>query len=69
MPTTTDRGAILHLAGARALSPAVRDGRPALAPKGDLAGRCGWEPFFRALDRHGLAVAWEGDGEPAIVPR
>jgi hypothetical protein len=56
-----DRGEIIHLAGRRRLSPALRDGRPALVGPGDLQGRCGWEPFFAALERSGLAVRVTGE--------
>lgn len=67
--TLTDRSDVLHLAGRRRLSPAVRGGAPALAPVGDPAGRCGWAAFFAALERAGLAVADDGDGPPRLVPR
>lgn len=56
-----DRGAILDLAGNGHLSPAIRDGVPALAPEGENAGRTGWAPFFAALDAAGLEVAWDTD--------
>ncbi len=68
----TDRGDILHLAGRQRLSPAVRAGAPLLLPVGDPAGRCGWAPFFAALERAGLAVVpgdEAGDGPPRLVPR
>jgi hypothetical protein len=68
MPTT-DHGDIIHLAGRHRLSPAVRDGVPALVPVGDGRGRCGWAPFFAALARAGLAVAEGGEGEVRLVPR
>ncbi len=63
-----DRGVILHLAGRHHLSPALRDGGPALVGPGDTAGRCGWEPFFRALLQRRLAVAFEEDGSARTVP-
>ncbi len=70
MPATVDRGDILHLAGFRRLSPALRDGLPALVAHGEAGARCGWEPFFRALSARGLAVAWAGDDGPVrMVPR
>ncbi len=69
MSPVLDRGEILHLLGRHHLSPAVRDGAPALAGHGDPTGRCGWEPFFRALEARGLAVVAEGDAEPRLVPR
>ena len=57
MPATTDRGDILHFAGRHSLSPALRDGLPALVGTGDQAGRCGWEPFFAAMENRRLALA------------
>jgi hypothetical protein len=56
MPVTTDRGDVIHFAGRHALSPAVRDGAPALAGHGDQAGRCGWERFFTAMAERRLAL-------------
>jgi hypothetical protein len=70
MPATTDRGEIMHAAGRARLSPALRDGAPALLPTDETAGRCGWAPFFAALEARRLAVAWD-DADPAslrIVP-
>ena len=64
----TDRMDVIHGLGARELSPAVRDGGPALAAHGDRDGRCGWAPFFAALDARGLAVDL-GEGEARLVPR
>ncbi len=58
MPSTTDRGDIVHFAGFHHLSPAL-DGRsmPAFsAAPGDGLARCGWERFFDAMGRHGLAL-------------
>lgn len=66
MPATTDRETIVHLAGRHRLSPALRGGTPALVPHGEVAGRCGWAPFFAALAEHGLAVAFEPD-DPGSV--
>ena len=63
MPATTDRGEIMHAAGRARLS-------PALLPTDETAGRCGWAPFFAALEARRLAVAWD-DADPAslrIVP-
>lgn len=65
--TITDRAEILHLAGRRRLSPALRDGAPALVAVGDKAGRCGWEPFFAALEGRGLAVREDAGGEVRVV--
>jgi hypothetical protein len=72
VPATADRADIMHTAGFLRLSPALRDGAPALVAAGEAGvARCGWEPFFRALDARRLAVAWE-PGDPAsvrLVPR
>ena len=70
MPVTLDRGEILHRAGRARLSPALRDGAPALVPVSETAGRCGWAPFFAALEARRLAVAWDVDdpGSVQIVP-
>ncbi|HTP51542.1 MAG TPA: hypothetical protein VMK42_12645 [Anaeromyxobacteraceae bacterium] len=54
-----DRGAFLEVAGRGRLSPALAAGAPRLAPEGDGEGRCGWEPFFTAVEARGLAVAWD----------
>ncbi len=56
----------MHAAGRARLSPALRDGAPALLPQGETAGRCGWAPFFAALEARRLAVAWD-DADPGIV--
>lgn len=64
---SADRGEIVHLAGRHHLSPALRDGAPVLLA-GETAGRCGWEPFFRALLDRRLAVAFEEDGSARAVP-
>jgi hypothetical protein len=66
MPLTLDRGEILHRAGRARLSPALRDGIPALVPIEETAGRCGWAPFFAALERRRMAVEWKGDDPGAI---
>ncbi len=67
-PTLHDRAEILHLAGRRRLSPALRDGAPALVAVGETAGRCGWEPFFAALEGRGLGVREDADGIVRLVP-
>ena len=69
MPTvvTADRAVILHLAGRHRLSPALRDGAPVLLGPGDVTGRCGWEPFFRALQERRQAIAFEEDGAARAV--
>jgi hypothetical protein len=66
---TRDRCEILHLAARRRLSPALRGGTPALVPVGDQEGRCGWEPFFAALDRAGLWVSEDEDGTVHLARR
>jgi hypothetical protein len=65
---TTDRGAVLGLAGRNHLSPAVRDGAPALVAEGDNPGRVGWAAFFEALEGRGLAVAWDTDDPASAAP-
>jgi hypothetical protein len=32
----------------------------------ETAGRCGWAPFFAALEARRLAVAWDAD-DPGLV--
>ena len=66
MPVTLDRGEILHRAGRARLSPALRDGAPALVPVSETAGRCGWAPFFAALEARRLAVAWDADDPESV---
>ena len=71
MPITVDRATVIHLAGSHRLSPALRDGAPALVSAGETAGRCGWQEFFAALAARGLAVSFRPD-DPAsisVVPR
>ena len=67
---TRDREEIIHLAGRNGLSPALRDGAPALLAKGEQEGRCGWQPFFQAMEARRLALAIAGEGESLrFVPR
>jgi hypothetical protein len=70
MAETMDRGLIIHLAGRLRLSPALRDGMPALVAA-EAAGRCGWADFFAAMERRGLTVAYDPDdpGSLSLVPR
>lgn len=56
----------MHAAGRARLSPALRDGAPALLPQDETAGRCGWAAFFAALEARRLAVTWD-DAEPPAV--
>lgn len=71
MPVRTDRGEIMHEAGRRRLSPALREGVPALVRAGEAGGRCGWAEFFGALERRGLAVAFDeaDEGPVSVVAR
>ncbi len=71
MHATLDRGEIIHFAAQSRLSPALRDGAPALVGHGAAGERCGWEPFFRALAAKHLAVAFDPatPGEVRFVPR
>jgi hypothetical protein len=68
MPSTTDRGDIVHFAGFHRLSPAL-DGRsmPAFsAVAGDGLTRCGWASFFAAMASRDLALAYDpADGTSA----
>ncbi len=59
-----DRGEIIHLAGQRGLSPALRGGAPAFVSGHDAGDRCGWQPFFAALESRGLALTWDPE-DPA----
>jgi hypothetical protein len=61
-----DRGTILDLAGANHLSPALRDGRPALVDESETAGRIGWESFFAVLDRAGLELSWDTEDAASV---
>ncbi|HEY6005141.1 MAG TPA: hypothetical protein VIV57_19840, partial [Anaeromyxobacter sp.] len=64
MPITTDRGVVIHFAGRHRLSPALRDGAPALVAVGDPGQRIGWAEFFAALGAAGLVASLEPD-DPA----
>jgi hypothetical protein len=68
---TSDRGDVIHFAGHHHLSPAVRDGAPALVGHGDVAGRCGWATFFEALERRALAARFDPEDGASFstVPR
>jgi hypothetical protein len=63
---TRDRGAVLDLAGANHLSPALRDGIPALVGEGETSGRTGWAPFFAALDHAGLELCWDAEDATSV---
>jgi hypothetical protein len=71
MPSTTDRGDVIHFAGRHRLSPALRDGKPALLPIGEGGARCGWAEFFAAMDAAGLVASLEADDAASfrLVPR
>lgn len=68
MPATDDRGDIIHFAGRHRLSPAIRDGAPALVGHGEPGERCGWERFFRMLGARRLRVDLQPSGAAAFVP-
>ncbi len=70
MPLAVDRAALIHFAGRHRLSPALRDGAPALVPAGDAAGRCGWERFFAAPEGRRVSAAFDPDDAASfrIVP-
>ncbi len=69
---TTDRGEVIHFAGFHHLSPGLDPmSRPAFSSAtGDGVTRCGWETFFTALSKGGLAVAFdqEDPGSVRFVP-
>ena len=69
---TADREAIIHFAGFQRLSPALDEqSQPAFsAETGDGLVRCGWEGFFAAMRKRGLALEYEsGDAASArFVP-
>jgi len=70
MPHPIERQDLVHFAGRHRLSPALRDGAPALIAPGAPGERCGWPPFFAALAARRLAAVLEPD-EPAsfrLVP-
>jgi len=68
MPATHDRGDIIHFAGRHRLSPAIRDGAPALVAQGEPGERCGWEKFFRTLGARRLQVELQEAGTARFVP-
>ncbi len=61
MYATQARGDVIHFAGRHRLSPALRDGAPALVAHGEPGERCGWAPFFRAMGERRLALAFDDD--------
>jgi hypothetical protein len=64
MTITADRAEVMHFAGRHRLSPALRDGAPALVGPADTVGRCGWEEFFAALRARGLVASLDPE-DPA----
>lgn len=64
MPITDDRGDVIHFAGRHRLSPALRDGVPALVAHGEPGERRGWAEFFAALRARGALASLEPD-DPA----
>jgi hypothetical protein len=70
MPSTADRGDIIHFAGRHRLSPALRDGAPALVAVGDPGQRVGWAEFFAELRARELVASFDPE-DPAsfrLVP-
>ncbi len=70
MPLVADRAEVIHFAGRHRLSPALRDGGPALGAAGAPGDRCGWAEFFAAPAGRRVAAAFDPN-EPAsfrIVP-
>jgi hypothetical protein len=69
--TTTDRAEVIHFAGRHHLSPALRDGAPALVAHGEAGARCGWATFFAALEARGLAARLDPEDVAsfALAPR
>jgi hypothetical protein len=68
MASGLDRGDVIHFAGRHGLSPASRDGAPALLAHGEPGQRCGWEPLFAALAARGETLALAPDGGWALAP-
>ncbi len=61
MPITDDRGDVIHFAGRHRLSPALRDGVPALVAHGEPGERRGWGEFFAALRARGALASLDPD--------
>ncbi len=70
MPLEADRAVVVHFAGRHRLSPALRDGAPALVAQGEPGERCGWAEFFAApAGRRVRAVLDPADGRSfRLVP-
>ena len=62
MASGLDHGELIHFAGRHGLSPALRDGAPALVAHGEAGQRCGWERLFAALSARGETLALASDG-------
>jgi hypothetical protein len=71
MPWTRDRADVIHFAGRHRLSPALRDGAPALVAVGEPGVRCGWAELFAAMNAAGLVASLEPDDAASfrLVPR
>lgn len=71
MPITLDRGDVIHFAGRHRLSPALRDGTPALVGVGEPGRRIGWAELFAAMGAAGLVASLEPDDAASfrLVPR
>lgn len=63
---TLDRGEIIHIAGLHSLSPSLAGGVPGLVSAPDPC-RCGWEPFFSAMERRGLALVHDAEAPTSAV--
>jgi hypothetical protein len=61
MPLDADREQVIHFAGRHRLSPALRDGAPALVASGEPGARCGWADFFAAPAGRHLRAALDPD--------
>ncbi len=70
MPLETDRAEVLHFAGRHRLSPALRDGEPALVATGAPGDRCGWAEFFAAPTGRRVAAELDPDAPSSfrLVP-
>lgn len=68
MFTTTDRGDVIHFAGRHRLSPALREGAPALLPPGEAGQRCGWAEFFAALHARGHVASFDPEDAASFRP-
>lgn len=68
MASGLDHGEVIHHAGRHARSPALVDGVPALAGRGEPGLRIGWAPFFAALSARGETLVLASDGASRTAP-